>query len=359
MSIGAGVQGTVEPWGAMQMSQTFSTELIPAADRIDAWEWNARPFCGDCRFQFPNRRRFHGSIASKELGGLGLWLFSSSSLSFQKFPTEIAHPENRFCTVITQLEGARWYSQNGIVVILKPGDSTLIDSAAPWSSDCLEDCVRLYLRVPRWLMEDRLRTTSIPMAHRISGTTTLGAALFHLANSLYREADALSQEEGAAMLEAYFDVLSGCVGHSQTNTAAAGNSSQLLSRLETFIEGHLTEPTLGPAEIAAAVGVSVRHAHRLFSKKGCTIGDWVQKRRLEQCRRDMEDPRLRERTITDIAFYWGFSESAHFSRSFKRRFGVSPRTFRSQVWSDLWNERESGRRAQRFLGTAGFRHSQP
>jgi AraC family transcriptional regulator, positive regulator of tynA and feaB len=341
------------------MSQTFSTELIPASDRIDAWQWNARQFCGDCRFQFPNRRRFHGSIVGKKVGGLDLSLFSSSSLSFRKFPTETAHPESRFCTVITQFEGARSYSQNGNVVVLKTGDSTLIDSAAPWSSDCLGDCVRLYLRAPRWLVEDRLRTTAIPIAHRIPGTITLGAALFHLATSLYRDADRLSQEESAAMVEAYFNVLSGCVGHPRPAAEFPGNRSQLLSRIEAFIEGHLAEPTLGPAEVAAAAGISVRHAHRLFSRKGCTIGDWIWQRRLEQCRSDLADPSLRERTITDIAFYWGFSESAHFSRSFKQRFGVCPRAFRSQVWVDLWNERESSRRSQGFLGSAGLRHSQP
>jgi len=340
------------------MLQMFSTDLIPAADRIDAWEWNARPFCGDCRFQFPNRRTFHGSIASRKLGGLGLWRFSSSSLFFQKFPTEVARPENSSCTVITQLEGSRWYMQNGMVVILKPGDSTLIDSAAPWSSDCLGDCARLYLCVPRWIMEERLRTATIPTAHRISGTTTSGASLFHMASSLYREADALGHEESAAMLEAYFDILSECLGLPRRAAAAAGESD-LLSRLETFIEGHLAEPALGPAEVAAAAGISVRHAHRLFSRKGCTMGEWVRQRRLEQCRSDLADPCLRERSITDIAFDWGFSESAHFSRSFKQQFGVCPRTFRSQVWSHLWSQRESSRRAPTFVASTGFRHSQP
>lgn len=344
--------------GATLMSQLFSTDLIPAADRIDAWEWNARPFCGDCRFQFPSRRGFHGSITNRKLGGLGLWRFSSSSLWFQKSPAE-ARPENRFCTVITQLAGSRWYLQNGIVAVLKPGDSTLIDSAAPWSSGCRGDCVRLYLCVPRWLMEDRLRIGAIPTAHRISGTTTLGSSLFHMANSLYREADALGEEEGTAMLEAYFDTLARCLGHPRTDLAAASNGGHLLSRIEAFIEGHLAEPALGPADVAAAAGISVRHAHRLFSIKGCTIGDWVRQRRLEHCRCDLADPYLRERSITDIAFYWGFSESAHFSRSFKQQFGVCPRTFRSKVWSHLWNESESDRRGTGFLGAAGFRHSQP
>lgn len=347
-----------EGFEATAMSETFSTQLIPAADRIAAWEWNARRFCGECRFHFPNRRRFHGSMASKNLSGIGLSLFSSSALSFQKFPTVSAHSENRFCTVITQLEGARWYSQNDAVVVLKPGDSTLIDSAAPWSSDCLGDCIRLYLRVPRWLIEDRLRTTMLPSARRISVATAPGGTLFRLATSLYREADGLNREEGAAMLEAYFGVLSGCLGIPRTDTGA-GNSDRILACIETFIEGHLAESTLGPIEVAAAVGISVRHAHRLFAKKGCTIGDWIRQRRLERCRADLAAPRSRERTITDIAFGWGFSESAHFSRSFKQQFGICPRTFRSQVCGDSWQEREPDRNVQNLLVAAGSRQSRP
>jgi AraC family transcriptional activator of tynA and feaB len=347
-----------ESLGATAMSETFSTELIPAADRIEAWEWNARRFCGDCRFHFPSRRRFHGSMASKNLSEVSLSVFSSSALSFQKFPAASAHSENRFCTVITQLEGARWYSQNDAVVVLKPGDSTLIDSAAPWCSDCLGDCVRLYVRVPRWLIEDRLRTTLLPSARRISAATAPGGALFRLAISLYRETDGLSHEEAAAMLEAYFGVLSGCLGVPRTDTGA-GNSDRILACIETFIEGHLAESTLGPVEVAAAVGISVRHAHRLFAKKACTIGDWIRQRRLERCRADLACPRLHDRTITDIAFGWGFSESAHFSRSFKQQFGICPRTFRSQVWGDSWQKREPDRNVQDFLVAVGSRQSRP
>jgi AraC-like DNA-binding protein len=327
------------------MSWSFSTKLVSAADRIDAWEWNARQFCGDCRFQFPNQRGFHGSIEAKKVGGLDLSLFSSSSLSFAKFPIESVRSENKCYTVVTQCEGVRTYSQSGRVVILNPGDSTLVDSALPWSSDCFGDCVRLYLRAPRWLLENQLRIAPIPTGRRISGTSTLGATLFHLANSLYRDADSLSNEEGAAMTEAYFDILSACVGHHAPDHAASPNSTELWFRIAGFIEEHLAEPTLDPTAIAAAIGISVRHLHRLFGRNGCTVGDWIRERRLEQCRSDLANSRLRERTITDIAFYWGFSESAHFSRSFKKMFGISPRTFRAQPWKGLFNEEQVERRA--------------
>jgi AraC-like DNA-binding protein len=35
-----------------------------------------------------------------------------------------------------------------------------------------------------------------------------------------------------------------------------------------------------------------------------------------------------DRTITEIALKWGFSDAAHFSRSFKASFGISPNAFR-------------------------------
>src|SRR4029077_19054695 len=82
-----------------------------------------------------------------------------------------------------------------------------------------------------------------------------------------------------------------------------------------------------------AAGISVRHLHRLFAAKSCTVAEWIRGRRLERCRTDLSDPHLRDRNITDIALGWGFSDSAHFSHSFKQEFGVSPREFRSHASS--------------------------
>ncbi|HXY04030.1 MAG TPA: helix-turn-helix domain-containing protein [Terriglobales bacterium] len=320
------------------MSVMFSTSLVPASDRLDAWEWNARQFCGDCRFHFPNRRKFHGSIQTKKLGDLELSLFSSTSVSFTKFPIRDSHPEHRFCTVITQLQGTRTYSQNGHAITLNRGDSTVIDSAFPWSSECQGNCVRLYLKTPRWLMENRLQTKVVPNARGISGSSTLGGALCHLANSLYREANSLTSEEAIALIEAYFDVLGGCLRNPHDNFGRPWNEPDLCVRMAKFIEKHLADPTLGPASIAAALGISTRHLHRLFAKHGRTAGEWIRECRLERCRSDLSDLRLRQRSVTEIAFSWGFCDSAHFSHAFKKRFGVSPRAFRDHPLTESWGE---------------------
>jgi AraC-like DNA-binding protein len=41
--------------------------------------------------------------------------------------------------------------------------------------------------------------------------------------------------------------------------------------------------------------------------------------------------RLRGKRISEIAFYWRFNDSAHFSHAFKKEYRVGSRTFRSRV----------------------------
>jgi AraC family transcriptional activator of tynA and feaB len=307
------------------MSQLFSTELFPASDRIDAWQWNAQQICGDCRIQLPHSS-FRGSIGIQQIGALRLTRFSSSPLSFSKWPKDTFSEENRPCLVITQLAGARRYAQNGAEVLLNGGDTTIIDASHPWSSSCEIDCVRLYLRVPRWMLENRLRRRDIPVAQKIWGTTKTGAALHRLSQSLYYEARTMDNDETEASLDAYFHALAVSLGCDEISEETGAG---LLQHILRYIDSHLAEPTLSPVEVASATGISLRHLHRVFSATDSTMGDYVRGRRLEQCRKDMLDSRLRAKTITEIAFSWGFSDAAHFSHAFRKQFGTSPRAFRS------------------------------
>ena len=313
------------------MLQSFSTDSVPLSDRLDAWLFNAQQICGECTFQFSKRDHFHGSIQRRELDGLAFSRFASTPVSFSKFPTPSGE---RYCVVITQLLGTRRYTQCDRHVILEPGDSTLIDSGGTWSSDCPGECARLYLRVPFHLMQSRLRIAGLPIARRICGASGLGAALFHLSTSFFEEADHLASEEGAAAVDAYLEILGACFGQPPSEPPTGGSVAEFFWRIDSYIEHHLADPALSPVTIANTMGISVRHLHRLFAGKGHTVADWIRQRRLQQCCMDMCDPRLRDRTITDIAFLWGFSDSAHFSHVFRRKFGLSPRMFRTRSWND-------------------------
>jgi AraC-like DNA-binding protein len=54
----------------------------------------------------------------------------------------------------------------------------------------------------------------------------------------------------------------------------------------------------------------------------------VRERRLDNCRRDLEDPALAQRGVQAIARRWGFEDVAHFTRIFKASFGEPPGQYR-------------------------------
>lgn len=103
---------------------------------------------------------------------------------------------------------------------------------------------------------------------------------------------------------------------------------QYLQRMElamNYVEQHLAEP-LDLATVAQAASFSSYHFHRIFKAlTGENPQDYINRLRLERAANMLvKNP---ARSITDIALACGFSSSSAFSRSFKRRFGVTARDY--------------------------------
>jgi AraC-like DNA-binding protein len=73
--------------------------------------------------------------------------------------------------------------------------------------------------------------------------------------------------------------------------------------------------------------ISTRYLHLVFSEHGTTVGRWIKSRRLAQCRAELARSSI-DRTVTEIALRWGFSDVAHFSRLFRSAYGIAPLKFR-------------------------------
>ncbi|MER5428438.1 helix-turn-helix domain-containing protein [Streptomyces sp. NPDC002588] len=108
----------------------------------------------------------------------------------------------------------------------------------------------------------------------------------------------------------------------------AGVRSPVLERILEYVDVHLTDPDLSPEVIARAHHISVRYLHKLFKDEGTTVGRWILRRRLEECRRDLMRHGRGSRTIAAVAARWGFLSATHFSRVFRAAYGMSPREWR-------------------------------
>lgn len=122
-----------------------------------------------------------------------------------------------------------------------------------------------------------------------------------------------------------------------------------INRAIDHITRNLAQP-LKLGEVARVAAFSPFHFHRIFrAMMGETVHDFVKRTRLDRALYLMSHD---QRPLTEIALEVGFSSSSEFSRSFKARFGVSPRAFNLQDWRDTHAARIEPKIARAATGEA-------
>ncbi|HEY4275163.1 MAG TPA: helix-turn-helix transcriptional regulator [Rhizomicrobium sp.] len=108
------------------------------------------------------------------------------------------------------------------------------------------------------------------------------------------------------------------------NGSARGRSSAKLEEAHLFIARHLSDYKLNPERIARALCISVRQLHLCFEPTGESLGQYIRRRRLEECRAMLESPMTVQRSVMEIAFACGFSSMPTFYRAFHHAYGAAP-----------------------------------
>lgn len=198
-------------------------------------------------------------------------------------------------------------------------------------------CRLMFVRAPRVALDHRLIG---PVGLRV-GRLECASGVAHILSGLLRAtADGL-EELTADQLRpvelALTEFLATCLveGGAASDFSGAGLGAGAptahLQRLCQTIETLLPDPDLSLRRVADEEGVSPRYVQKLFAGADETFSHYLRTRRLERCRIDLASPQYGRLSISEICFRWGFNGSAHFSRAFRDRYGVSPREFRQST----------------------------
>ncbi|MEM7676259.1 MAG: helix-turn-helix transcriptional regulator, partial [Myxococcota bacterium] len=108
----------------------------------------------------------------------------------------------------------------------------------------------------------------------------------------------------------------------------SGFTAAHYKRVLDFLAGNFGKP-ISVEQIAREAGMSAAHFSRLFKETiGETPHQFLTDFRIERAREMLAD---RERPMIDIALACGFADQPHFSRTFSRLTGQSPREFRKTL----------------------------
>jgi AraC-like DNA-binding protein len=102
-------------------------------------------------------------------------------------------------------------------------------------------------------------------------------------------------------------------------------------RIKEYVMNNMCNPMLDVDMIADAIGLSARYIHHLFENEPASLMQWIITKRLLHCRQVLTDQKRRHWKISQIAYDAGFNDLAHFSRSFRKHFNLSPSQARASV----------------------------
>jgi len=105
-------------------------------------------------------------------------------------------------------------------------------------------------------------------------------------------------------------------------------ATTLVPRVIEYLRLHLADPGLSADRVARDHGVSKRYLYLLLEREGVALGDWVRSHRAAFAAELLADPR-NSAPISSIAHRVGFIDEAHFARTFRRWYGMTPRDWRS------------------------------
>jgi acetamidase/formamidase/AraC-like DNA-binding protein len=311
----------------------FTSESYAQDERPEAWRdvLNAvglQPASGSSFYDG------HATASHRNASGIALTRLSAGSQGIAPLPQSnedlpIALLAIEDGVVLKCGAGHRIVPVGHLLLLPRNADSKTAD----WSVVFQRDMRAIVLSVSSDALHGRIASKPRLGEPRVVAPGGFADVFSRMLDATARTLDTLTDVEWAAVAQSLVDLLL-TLAHGLSAPASDTNNSAtqaaLLHRICQTIERRLDDAALSPARVAQAEGISERYLQKLFEGVGDNFTHYVRERRLQRAWADLSNPAEAHRSISEIAYRYGFGDSAHFSRTFRHRFGLPPREFRQQ-----------------------------
>lgn len=140
----------------------------------------------------------------------------------------------------------------------------------------------------------------------------------------YFESDPVSGDATAFDRDTFLHTTSSVIGFNRHPTSErAGWWRARNDLIRKYIDSHLGDQTLLPAQICNLFNLSRATLYRMFEADG-GVRRFIQDRRLQSAVWDLADGGIQRGRLTRVSEKWGFSSNANFNRAVKTAYGMPP-----------------------------------
>ena len=293
--------------------RTFSTVGLPAARRVELWEThNATALIGlDVQANEP----LVAAELNVRLPLIDLARVAGSAHVVRRTRKVIERSPADAVAVYLTLRGDAWFECTDRTYALHPGNVLVSETDEPFARGFSHGLEELVVKV------DRAAVPEVPQLNRpvIASFRGSGAddqyarTLARLTGRATRTNRPLPADEHTVLDLITVLATGGAAAPATAHRAAA----------RSYIEEHVTDPSLGAAQVAAAIGISERQLSRVFAADGVSVPQHILSRRLHLSYSMLSGATAADKaeTVADTAARCGFTSAAYFSHAFHQYFG--------------------------------------
>lgn len=305
------------------MGLAFHTDAGNRSQGLDYWREMVCRHHVAVTPSFSHGSEFNGRMRIDDWGPVQLSETSFSSVEYMHGTSEIRRSDRDDFLCVLNLEGTGIFERNCEAIQYRAGDLLVYDTSQVYALRFPEASRTISARIPRPLMMSRLPEADRQFAVHLSGdrpTTQIAAGLLRNAATLANlPNEARCREMGNSMLDFLCIAVKDKLGDELVPTPG---QAMVLKRVKRYLLEQLGDCMLDVEKIAKAQGISPRTLNRMFAAEGTTVMRWLWKQRLSASYKALSDGTVRQ--VTEAAFRFGFKDSSHYTRAFKREYNLQP-----------------------------------
>jgi AraC-like DNA-binding protein len=331
------------------MRVKYSTAQAAPAARKRYWDQAVSQTYFPLELGFRNTPSFAGDLEVWSLGNLSISRNAPDGLVYRRHQRHVLHDREESYLFTEPEISEVSFSQEGTEVRCRPGAFLMERSHLPYQFSYAEPNSLWVLKVPSAVLRARIGRIERLASLTLDATRGVGALFVDMIRNTAHRVDEMNGAARDVAGKHLVDLLALSIEGDERVLGAAASSVQsaYLQRVERFIRAKLAVSDLSPHDIAEGCGISVRYLHQLFATQGTTVCGWIRCQRLLMCDETLHDVNSRK-SISEIAYLWGFGDHAQFSRHYKAHFGCTPS-----------EAREAARRAAFASATSSRRRAEP